>query len=162
MEAPANQWLALAGFVGVCFLVAAISGIATAKAIPTWYAGIAKPSFTPPNQVFAPVWTLLYALMGVAAWLVWRMPESPHRTWALTFFWTQLLLNFAWSWIFFHQHLILGAALEILVLWAAILCMLIAYSKVSSLAAWLMVPYLCWVTFASALNWGIWQVNRPT
>src|SRR5450631_688495 len=76
MEAPANQWLALAGFIGVCFLVAAFSGIATTKAIPTWYAGIAKPGFTPPNQVFAPVWTILYALMGIAAWLVWRMPTA--------------------------------------------------------------------------------------
>jgi translocator protein len=161
METRSNQWFALVGWLAACFLVSGISGYATAQAIPTWYANLSKPSFNPPNQVFAPVWTILYALMGIAAWLIWRMPDSPYRTRALVLFWLQLLLNFAWSWIFFHQHLIFGAALEILVLWLAILVMTIAYWRVYPPAAWMMLPYLCWVSFASFLNWGIWHANLP-
>ena len=161
MGIRSHQWLALAGWLAACFLVSGVAGYATVQAIPTWYAGISKPSFTPPNQVFAPVWTTLYALMGIAAWLIWRMPDSPDRTRALILFWVQLLLNFAWSWIFFHQHLIFAAALEIVILWLAILFMTIAYMRVYPLAAWMMLPYLCWVAFASVLNWGIWHANLP-
>jgi benzodiazapine receptor len=161
METRSNQWLALAGYLAACFSVSAIAGFATVQAIPTWYANISKPSFTPPNQVFGPVWTILYALMGIAAWLIWRMPDSPDRSRALILFWVQLLLNFAWSWIFFHQHLIFAAALEIVVLWIAILFMTIAYWRVYPPAGWMMLPYLCWVSFASILNWGIWHANLP-
>jgi len=161
METRGNQWLALAGYLAACFLVSAVAGYATVQSIPTWYANISKPGFTPPNQVFAPVWTILYALMGIAAWLIWRMPDSPHRTRAIALFWLQLLLNFAWSWIFFYLHLILGAALEIVILWFAILFTTIAYRRVYPLAGWMMIPYLCWVSFASVLNWGIWHANLP-
>lgn len=161
METRRYQWLALAGYLTACFLVSGISGYATAQAIPTWYASLSKPSFNPPNQIFAPVWTVLYALMGIAAWLVWRMPDSADRTRALVLFWLQLLLNFAWSWIFFHQHLIFAAALEIVILWFAILFMTMAYWRVYPPAGWMMVPYLCWVSFASILNWGIWHANLP-
>lgn len=161
MESGSNPWLVLAGFLAACFLVAGVAGYATAEAIPTWYAGLAKPGFTPPDQVFAPVWTILYALMGIAAWLIWRTPNAPERRRALALFWTQLLLNFAWSWIFFHQHLIFAAALEVVILWLAVFFMTMAYWRVRTAAAWMMLPYLCWLTFASALNWGIWHANLP-
>lgn len=161
METRSYQWLALAGYLAACFLVSAIAGYATVQAIPTWYADILKPRFTPPNQVFAPVWTILYALMGIAVWLIWRMPDSPDRTRALILFWLQLLLNFAWSWIFFHQHQVFAAALEIIILWFAILFATIAYWRVYPPAGWMMVPYLCWVSFASILNWGVWHANLP-
>ena len=99
------HWLALAGFLAVTFLVAGISAAFTAPAIPTWYAALAKPSFNPPNEVFGPVWTLLYFMMAVAAWLVWKRPSSRLRSSALLLFWIQLALNFAWSLIFFGQRL---------------------------------------------------------
>lgn len=153
-------WLALAGWLGVCYLVSGVAGFFTARQIPTWYASIAQPSFTPPNWVFAPVWTTLYTLMGIAAWLVWRLPDSPNRTWALDMFWLQLALNFAWSFLFFDRHWILTAAIEVVALWAAILAMTIAYARVNRVAMWMMVPYLAWVSFASVLNWGVWWVNR--
>jgi benzodiazapine receptor len=154
-----HKWLALVGWLATPFAVAAVSGFFTAHSIPVWYAGIAKPDFNPPNWVFGPVWSVLYALMGVAAWLVWRLPESAGRTRALRWFWLQLLLNFAWSWIFFGQHWILAAAVEVVVLWLAILMMTLEYARVKRTAAWLTTPYLAWVTFAAVLNWAVWRVN---
>jgi len=159
-----HSWLALVGWLAVCYFVAGVSGYFTAQQIPTWYAGIVKPSFNPPNWVFGPVWSVLYALMGIAAWLVWRLPstgpQSSARRRALKLFWTQLFLNFSWSFLFFKQHWVLAAAVEVVVLWLAILLMTRSYLKVSKAAAGMMVPYLGWVGFASALNWAVWWVNR--
>ena len=106
--------IALAGFLAASFLVAAVSSTFTVAAIPHWYAALNKPSFNPPNGIFAPVWTLLYALMAIAAWLVWKASagsaeRAALRTAALRIFWLQLFLNFAWSWIFFREHLLAGA-----------------------------------------------------
>jgi translocator protein len=149
----------LAGFLAACFLVASISSAFSIPAIPHWYAALNKPSFNPPNHVFGPVWTVLYALMAIAAWLVWNPPASPLRSSALRIFWLQLFLNFAWSWIFFHQHQLAGALLEIVLLWLAILAATVLFSRVSRLAAWLMLPYLAWVAFATLLNYEIWRLN---
>ena len=151
--------LALLGWLFVCFLVAAVSTVITAPAIPTWYAALAKPSFNPPNQLFGPVWTALYALMACAAWMVWKAPDSRRRSRGLLLFCIQLALNFAWSLIFFRLHQIAAAAAEILLLWLAILLTLLAFFPIRRLAGWFLVPYLCWVTFAGVLNFAILQRN---
>jgi translocator protein len=159
-----SSTLALAGFLAASFLVAVVSSTFTAGAIPTWYAALNKPSFNPPNSIFAPVWTVLYALMAIAAWLVWKSPTATPentalRTAALRIFWLQLFLNFAWSWIFFREHRLAGALLEIVVLWLAIVTATLLFLRVSKLAAWLMLPYALWVAFAAVLNFEIWRLN---
>jgi benzodiazapine receptor len=149
----------LAGFLAACFLVGSVSSTFSIPAIPHWYAALHKPSFNPPNGVFGPIWTLLYVLMAIAAWSISREPASPLRSSALRIFWLQLFLNFAWSWIFFRQHHLAGALLEIVLLWLAIMAASVLFSRVSRLAAWLMLPYLAWVAFAAILNYEIWRLN---
>lgn len=154
-----QRWLALAGFLAATFLVAGVSSAFTASAVPTWYATIDKPAFNPPNWIFAPVWTTLYCLMAVAAWLVWQRPSSGLRTRALVAFWIQLALNFAWSFLFFGQHAIGVAFAEIVLLWLAILVTCVLFFRLSRAAGWMFVPYLLWVSFASVLNFAIWRLN---
>jgi benzodiazapine receptor len=151
--------LALLGWLGLCLLVAIVSGVLTAPAIPTWYAQLTKPALNPPNQVFGPVWTVLYILMGVAAWMLWKAPSSSRRSIALMLFCFQLALNFLWSLIFFRLHHIGLALVELAALWIAILTATIAASKVRRAAAGLLLPYLAWVTFAAYLNYGLWLRN---
>jgi translocator protein len=150
---------ALLGWLFLCFLVAGVSTVFTAPAIPTWYAALSKPSFNPPNHVFGPVWTALYALMACAAWMVWKAPDSRLRSRALTLFCVQLALNFTWSLLFFRLHHIAAACAEILLLWLAILLTLLAFFRIRRLAGWFLVPYLCWVSFAAVLNYAILQRN---
>jgi translocator protein len=160
LSARAHSTIVLVGFLAACFLVAGVSSTFSVAAIPHWYAALNKPSFNPPNAIFGPVWTLLYALMAIAAWLVWKTPgKSALRTAALRIFWLQLFLNFAWSWIFFRQHQLAGALLEIVVLWLAIVAATILFLRVAKLAAWLMLPYVAWVAFAAVLNFEIWRLN---
>jgi benzodiazapine receptor len=151
--------LYLALWVIGCLVVGGLGGRWTAPEIPGWYSTLVKPSFNPPSWIFGPVWTTLYVLMAVAAWLVTRTPESQLRTVALALFGIQLALNLAWSWIFFHKHAIGPAAIEVAVLWCAIGATTIVFSRVSITAAWLMAPYWAWVTFASILNATIWRLN---
>ncbi len=151
--------LALLGFLCATFAVAGISSRFTIQAIPGWYAALAKPSFNPPNRVFGPVWTLLYTLMAIAAWLVWRLPASTARSRALAAFWVQLTLNFAWSFLFFGEHRIAMAFAEIVLLWLAIFATTLLFFRVARAAAWLFVPYLAWVSFASVLNFSLWRLN---
>jgi tryptophan-rich sensory protein len=143
--------VAAAGFLG---------NLATTPAIPTWYAGLAKPWFTPPNWVFGPVWTLLYLMMAYAAWRVLSVPgDRPGRTGALTAFYVQLALNAAWSWAFFGLR---SPGLGLLVI-AGLLVMIVVtilrFRPLDKVAAWLLVPYLAWVAYASALNTAIWRIN---
>ncbi len=154
-----NSGLALAGFLAATFLVAGISTLLTTPSIPTWYAALAKPSFNPPNQIFGPVWALLYALMALAAWLVWKRRDSELRKAALLAFGTQLFLNFCWSALFFGAHQVGLAALEILLLWLAIAVTMACFFALSKAAGWMLVPYLAWVSFASVLNIAIWRLN---
>ncbi len=129
-----------------------------------WYTALAKPSWNPPGWVFAPVWTVLYALIGVSGWLVWRemraRPEvrSDARA-ALVIYAVQLVLNGAWTWLFFGLHRPGAALVEIMVLWAAILTTMVAFGRVRPLAGWLLVPYAAWVTFAAVLNSALWRMN---
>jgi len=153
------RWIWLAVWLGLCFGVAGTSGRWTAAEIPGWYRTLVRPSIAPPNWVFAPVWTLLYALMAIAAWRVCLAAPSPARTWGLALFLLQLALNFAWSWIFFKQHALGAALAEVVLLWATIGAATLVFTRVAPVAAWLMAPYLAWVTFASVLNGAFWRLN---
>ena len=154
-----SRYGSLAGLIALTLMVGALGSLVTTPAIPTWYAGLARPSFAPPNWVFAPVWTTLYVMMAVAAWLIWRQPPSPARRAALRLFAVQLALNTIWSFLFFGFGRIDLALLEIAVLWAAIVATTFAYAGLSRAAAWLMVPYLAWVSFAAVLNFAFWRLN---
>jgi tryptophan-rich sensory protein len=144
-----------------CLAAGAIGSVFTRSAIPTWYATLEKPFFTPPNWLFAPVWTLLYILMGVAAFLVWRKGlENRGVRIALIVFLIQLVLNALWSVVFFGLESPLYGLVVIAVLWIAILVTVIKFFRISRVASVLMWPYLLWVTFAAVLNSSIWMLNR--
>ena len=138
----------------------AIAGFATASNIDGWYASISKPGFNPPNWIFGPVWTILYVLMGIALSMVLKQPSSLYKSNALWLFAIQLFLNFCWSFIFFYFHRIGFALVEICTLWIFIVLTIISFSKLNKTAAWLMVPYICWVSFAVILNASIYSINR--
>ena len=143
----------------ITLAVGGIAGFATATAIDTWYIYLNKPSFNPPNSLFAPVWTILYILMGIALFLVWKLPKSNLRNRAMTIFFIQLALNFLWSFIFFNMHQVGWALIDILLLWIAIILTMFAFAPLSKTACWLLLPYLLWVSFASVLNYSIWHLN---
>ena len=153
------RWISLAAWIALCFAVAGISGTWTAREVVTWYPTLNRPAIAPPNWVFGPVWSLLYLLMSIAAWQVWISAPSPMRTLGIGIFLLQLMLNFAWSWIFFKQHAIGMALLEVVVLWAAIAATIFVFRQVSTSSAWLLAPYLGWVTFATLLNAAYWRLN---
>lgn len=156
-----RQILGLGGFLLLVLAAAGLGGSATAGSVKTWYPALIKPAWTPPAGSFGPVWTVLYLAMAMAAWLVWRGdPAHPWRRPALLAWSAQLVLNAAWSVIFFGWQRPGYAVLEIVVLWAAILVTLVCCSKVHGVAAWLLLPYLVWVTVAAALNFEIWRLNR--
>lgn len=162
MANPSFSWrdgAALLVAVVICFGVAAVGSVATASSVSSWYLELTMPSWNPPSWVFGPVWTLLYAAMAVAAWLVWRSP-GPGRGVALGVFGVQLALNGLWSWLFFGFRRIDLAFYEILVLWLAIAATIWVFRRISSTAAWLLVPYLAWVSFAAVLNAAILSLNR--
>ena len=141
----------MAGIVGSVF---------TTSSIPTWYANLARPELSPPNWIFGPVWTMLFALMGIAAFLVWQKGQNRRDIKiALGVFIVQLILNTLWSIIFFGMQNPGAAFIEIIILWLAILVAVVAFAKVSKVAAWLLVPYVLWVTFAGYLNYFIWILN---
>jgi benzodiazapine receptor len=145
----------------VCILAGAIGGTATGSSIQTWYASQRKPELTPPGWVFAPVWTVLYAMMAVAAWLDWRRARgTPIGRRAMALFSVQLGLNALWSILFFGLRLPGIALVDIGLLWASIVGWLAVSARIDHRAAWLIAPYLAWVTFASYLNLRIWQLNR--
>ncbi len=151
--------------VGVSLLAGFVGSIFTTPHIPTWYAGLVKPALNPPAWIFGPVWTTLYILMGVAAFLVWssyaKATEDKKKgiRVALILFGIQLVLNTFWSIIFFGIHSPGGALIEIVFLWLAILATIIAFAKISKPAARLLVPYILWVSFAAYLNYSIWILN---
>jgi benzodiazapine receptor len=149
----------LLAWVGLCLGAGLIGSVFTARSVGEWYGGISKPPWTPPSWVFGPVWSALYVLMGVAAWLVWRQAGSSARTIALVVFALQLALNAGWSAIFFGLRMPGWAFGEIVVLWAAIVWAAIACWRVTPVAGYLLLPYLAWVSFASALNFAIWRMN---
>ena len=137
-------------------------GMLTGRSVKTWYATLKKPTWNPPSWIFAPVWTLLYGMMGFASWLVWRTDadrEAGARD-ALTWYGFQLGLNYLWSIIFFGLRLPGLALFEIGVLWSAIMVTLIKFARINNLVIALLIPYQLWVTFAAALNGAVWWLNR--
>jgi benzodiazapine receptor len=143
--------------VVVCLGAGWIGTLLTRPALMTWYQGLSKPNWTPPNWLFAPVWTILYVAMGVAAWLVWR--RSSLTAAPMQLFLLQLVLNVAWSAVFFRFRSPGWAFLEIIALWCAILLTAITFGRTVPAAGWLMTPYLLWVSYAAALNFAIWRLN---
>jgi tryptophan-rich sensory protein len=142
------------------FAASLIGQAATMPNIPTWYAGLVKPSFNPPNWIFGPVWTTLYVMMAYAFWRVLRLPgETPGRGGAITLFLLQIALNAAWSWAFFGFHSPLSGVFVIAALWLAIVATMVAFWRLDRLAGWLFAPYIAWVSFAAVLNVSILQLN---
>ncbi|NIS78954.1 MAG: tryptophan-rich sensory protein [Anaerolineales bacterium] len=146
-------------WMAICFGAGWLGSIFTTPSIPAWYADLIKPSWTPPGWVFGPVWSVLYLMMAIAAWLVWRHDGLYAAAVPITLFMLQLLLNAAWSILFFGLRLPGVAFLEIVILWFAIFATLIAFWRTSTAAGYLLLPYLVWVAFAAALNFAIWRMN---
>ena len=148
--------------VVTCLAIGYFSGMVTRSAIITWYPTLVKPSFNPPNWIFAPVWSMLYIMMGVAAGLVWNRIDHEKETVknALIFFAVQLGLNALWSFLFFGLKNPLLAGVEIIVLWLMIYETYTKFAKINSIAGYLFLPYLLWVSFAMVLNGSIWWLNR--
>jgi translocator protein len=144
----------------VCFAAAGIGSAMTSKSLADWYPGLAKPTWNPPDWVFGPVWTLLYTMMAIAAWLVWRNAGWHGAPVPLALFTTQLALNVIWSGLFFALESPGAAFAEIVLLWLSILATLVQFWRIDRAAGALLGPYLAWVSFAAALNFTIWQLNR--
>ncbi len=152
--------LHLIGFIALCEGVGVAGSFFTSDQIGAWYrAVLVLPSFTPPNWLFGPVWTLLYALMGYAVYTLWYARENTARTHALIAFWVQLALNAVWTPIFFGAHMLGLAFVIILLMFVAILATMVLGYRVKPIVAWLLLPYLLWVGFASTLNGAIWRLN---
>ena len=145
------------------FAAGGVGSLFTFKAIPTWYAGLKKPRYTPPNRVFGPIWTTLYILMGISVFLVWQKGlASDGALLAFVLFWIQLAINAMWSIIFFGMKSKDGGVITIIILWLLILATTVTSFRVSVWAGALLIPYILWVSIASYLNIGIWLLNKPT
>ena len=157
---PRDIWKLVVSIIA-CLAAGAVGSIFTREAIPTWYATLEKPAFNPPNWLFAPVWTLLYIMMGIAAFMVWRKGlENRQVRIALIVFLVQLVLNALWSVAFFGLESPLFGVVVIAALWVAILFTVLKFYRISLAASVLLWPYLLWVTFAAVLNVSIWLLNR--
>ena len=150
-----RQALGLIGWIAVCLAAAVIGAQVTD---PAWYASLEQPDWAPPSWLFGPVWTVLYLFMSIAAWLVWKFRGFKRAPVALGLFLVQLVFNAAWSWLFFGLRRPGLAFAEIVLLWVLVLATLAAFGNVRRLAAWLLLPYLIWVTFAAMLNFSLWQL----
>ena len=153
-----TQVLGLVGWLALAFVAAAVGGFAAADA-PTFYAQLALPSWAPPAGAFGPVWTVLYTLMGIAAWLVWRERRVRPAAPALALFGAQLAVNALWSWFFFAWKSGVGAFVAIVLLLGLIVATMVAFYKIRRAAGLLFVPYLAWVCLATALSWTVWRSN---
>ena len=153
-----KQIIGFIAWLAIGFTAAAIGSVASMQS-GEFYAELVRPEWAPPASVFGPVWTVLYALMSIAAWLVWRVGGFRAARMALTLFLVQLAFNALWSWLFFAWQLGVLAFVNIVVLWLLIVATLVAFWRVRPLAGALLIPYLLWVSFASALNYSVWQLN---
>lgn len=153
---PVRRWFALAAWLLLCFGPAILGGLFRPD---EWYASLNKPTWNPPGWVFGPVWTTLYTMMAIAAWIVWKQGGFRVQRLPLTAFLVQLILNALWSPLFFGWHRPGWALVDILLLWLAVLATILTFRPVSRGAAWLLAPYLAWVSFASVLNFTLWKWN---
>jgi len=154
-----NNWLKLIIAIIICEAAGGIGSIFTANSVAIWFPTLNKPSFNPPNWLFAPVWTLLFLLMGIALYLVWQKKSNQWVKTAVMIFAFQLILNIAWSFLFFFLHNPLAGLIEIIFLWLAILLTIIYFYKISKPAAYLLLPYLLWVSFAAVLTYFLFRLN---
>lgn len=157
-----QKYLRIAAIVLTCLAVGYFSSLVTRDNIPTWYATLKKPFFNPPNWVFAPVWTILYIMMGIAAGRVWNKVDSDQQNVkkGMYFFIIQLALNALWSYLFFGMHNLFLSIIEIILLWLMIYETYSQFKKVDRLASKLLVPYLVWVSYASILTASVWYLNK--
>ncbi len=153
------NWLALITAILIPLIIGGMAALFTVPNIQGWYQGLNKPSFNPPKWIFAPVWNTLYVLMGVASYLIWRDRKEKNTTPALSLYFIQLALNFFWSLIFFEFHAPGYAFIEVLLLWLFIVATILHFSRINKAAAWLLMPYISWVSFATVLNYEIWRLN---
>ena len=151
--------LAFVLLVGLCLGVGGLGGAVTAESVTTWYTTLNKPTFNPPNWIFGPVWTALYILMGIAAWRVWRAADRDTARGPLAVFALQLAVNLGWSVAFFGLRNPGLAVIVILALDLLVLATALMFRRIDRLAAWLLVPYLAWISFATVLNTTIWRIN---
>ena len=158
---PRSNFAQTLGFLGWFALVLLAGGLGALASVEaaSFYAQLNRPAWAPPAGVFGPVWSVLYVLMAVAVWLVWREPAGSSRTAALVVFVLQLAVNALWSWLFFAWHRGAWAFADVLLLLALIAVTIVLFRRVRPLAAWLLWPYLAWVTLASALTWAVWRAN---
>jgi len=156
-----KDWTKLIISIAIPVSVGTIAGLFTNTEVNNWYRSIDKPDWQPPGWVFGPVWTILYIMIGIAFYLIWKskVPVAKKRI-AVTLWIIQLVFNFFWSFIFFRQHQIDWALADIVILWFFILLTIFAFARISKPAAWLMVPYISWVSFATILTYTIYQLNR--
>ncbi len=154
-----RRWIGLLVFLVVCIGAGGVGALSTTPEIEGWYRTLNKPSWNPPDSLFGPVWTTLYVLMAIAGWLVWKSAGIRKTTLPLSLFGVQLVLNVAWSFLFFGLHRPGWAFVEIMVLWLTILATTFTFYRCSKPAGWLFLPYLAWVSFASFLNCAIWRMN---
>lgn len=157
---PKKHWIALINLIFLCFIIALIGSIWTQESIATWYSTLIKPSWTPPDALFAPVWSFLYIMIAIAGWLIYRAYPSHQRTVALIFYGAQLALNFIWPFLFFSLQSPSLGLVDILLLLLCIGMTIIKAWHVRLLASLLLLPYLFWVIYAASLNAGIWLLNR--
>lgn len=153
-----RDFITLLVCIVICESAGILGSVFTISAIPTWYATLEKPFLNPPGWVFGPVWIILYLLMGISLWLIWKS-DSPEKKKASELFFAQLILNAIWSPIFFGAESIGGALAIIVLLWSAIALTILVFAKISKIAAWLLIPYILWVSFALYLNLAIWMLN---
>ena len=153
-------WISFVVFILICLIVEILGGVWTKETVSTWYPTLAKPSWTPPDWIFGPVWSCLYIMIAVAGWLIYRAEYSHKRTIALMLYGGQLALNFIWSFLFFSLRSPTLGLIDIILLWLLISLTIIKAWPVRPLASLLLIPYLVWVTYATSLNAGIWLLNR--
>jgi benzodiazapine receptor len=155
-----SQIFKLLASLALPLVLGAIAGLFTAEAVPEWYETLNRPPFNPPNWLFGPVWTTLYILLGISLFLIWKQSASKERNLAIFVFLLQQALNFGWSFIFFYFNMIGFALIEIILLWISIIIMLVLFYKIKPMAAYINIPYLIWVTFATILNASYYLLNR--
>lgn len=152
-----TTWIVLAGLILLCLAVGFSAGLATQASVSDWYPTLAKPSWTPPNWLFAPVWTILYIAMAVAAWLVWKSGRDVKP--AMILFFSQLALNFAWSFLFFGARSPWLGLVGVAMMWLAVAATTAVFWRSTRAAGLLFIPYLAWTSFAAVLNFAIWRLN---
>lgn len=154
-----KNWPILIVSILLCLVAGLAGSIFTISAIPTWYAALIKPPFSPPNYIFGPVWTTLYILMGISLYIIWSSNAKSKKN-AIIIFIVQLVLNAVWSIIFFGLKNPGLAFIELIALWISIFIIILLFRKISKAASYLLYPYIAWVTFAGVLNFSIWMLNR--